>query len=173
MLWIDMNRIAPAPSIKAAFADESSQKLHQRLRPKLVKSYEGQWMHDKFHGHGIMHYHLTGGRYEGEWASGLRNGRGTMYYANGDRYEGEWMDGKRSGLGVFWLKNGDRYEGQWANDLKNGSGRYYYTQLKRIYEGEWLQDIAKCGFLKDFVVESSPIPPVSLRLLVVPCIDFF
>jgi hypothetical protein len=153
----------------ASFADDSESvgKLHRKPKVKLVKSYDGEWLHDKFHGRGVMYYHLTGARYEGEWARGRQNGWGTMFYPNGDRYEGEWLEGKRSGQGVIWLSNGDRYEGSWLNDVKNGSGKYHYNQLKRIYDGEWLQDVAKCGYLRDIASESSPIPPVSGYLLCV------
>jgi hypothetical protein len=34
--------------------------------------YEGQWMEDKKHGHGIYTYLLTGERYEGDWRDGLK-----------------------------------------------------------------------------------------------------
>ena len=35
-----------------------------------------------------------GGRYDGEWRNGDRNGRGVLIYSDGCRYDGEWKDDK-------------------------------------------------------------------------------
>jgi len=37
----------------------------------------------------------------GDVKNGKRDGKGTMYYANGSTYEGEWKDDKRAGTGTF------------------------------------------------------------------------
>ena len=62
-------------------------------------------------------------------------------------------DGKRSGLGVVTYENGDRFEGYWLDDKKEGPGRYFYLSSQKMYEGEWVNDVAKCGVYMD-------MPPV-------------
>ena len=44
------------------------------------------------HHYGIM-INPTGERYEGEWVSGVRNGKGRMEYFEGCVYDGYWKDG--------------------------------------------------------------------------------
>lgn len=51
----------------------------------------------------------------------------------------------RSGLGVLTFVNGDRYEGHWLADKKEGPGRYFYSATRKVYTGEWVDDVAKCG----------------------------
>lgn len=43
------------------------------------------------------------------------------------------------------IDDGNRYEGHWSEDKKEGPGRYYYFTTNKLYEGEWLNDVAKCG----------------------------
>jgi len=43
------------------------------------------------------------------------------------------------------LENGNRYEGCWLYDKKEGPGRYFYIKTNKVYDGEWHNDIAKCG----------------------------
>ena len=119
-------------------------------------------------------------RYEGEWRSGLKHGHGKMVYANGDVYEGDWMDDQRAGLGVLTLgacldfdgraraspcsrrlgcvcvaANGDTYEGHWLADKKEGPGRYFYVSTRKMYEGEWVDDVAKCGVFSDIPIDAA------------------
>ena len=50
--------------------------------------YEGEWIENLPHGHGV--YHLTNGDvYEGALLGGHRTGTGQIQHANGDKYEGE------------------------------------------------------------------------------------
>ena len=51
----------------------------------------------------------------------------------------------RSGLGVLTFVNGDRYEGHWLADKKEGPGRHFYSATRKVYTGEWVDDVAKCG----------------------------
>ncbi len=64
----------------------------------------------------------------------------------------------------------NRYEGSWRNDKKNGPGRYFYLDRGQLYEGTWLDDVPKCGEMKDFGREAAPAPtqypiPVVGRLI--------
>ena len=47
-----------------------------------------------------------GSWYEGEMKDGLRNGKGTYYWANGDRYIGNWAKGAMHGTGVITYSDG-------------------------------------------------------------------
>lgn len=68
-------------------------------------------------------------RYEGEFQNGLRNGKGTLYYADGNRYEGEFIDNYINGEGIYYLPSGERIEGTFQENtetsLVNGSGTYF------------------------------------------------
>jgi hypothetical protein len=121
---------------------------------KLRKHYTGDWADNKKHGLGIAYYE-NGDKYEGEWSGNMRHGRGKMVYANGDIFEGDWADDKRSGLGVLTMECGDRYEGHWLQDNKEGPGRFFYLATHKLYEGEWVNDVAKCGTFADIPEEST------------------
>ena len=49
--------------------------------------------------------------------------------------------------------NGDQYEGNWVADCKQGPGRYFYIATKKMYEGEWVDDVARCGVFSDIPAE--------------------
>lgn len=48
-------------------------------------------------------------------------GKGTVIYKNGDKYEGDWASDVRHGLGTLWIyKDGKykvRYNGEWRDDV--------------------------------------------------------
>jgi len=70
-------------------------------------------------------------------------------------------------LNLCSLANENRYEGTWRDDKKNGPGKYYYLTHGQMYEGVWLDDVAKCGTMKDFDRDNAseptqyPIPKVN------------
>lgn len=109
--------------------------------------YQGDFARNKFHGVGKMFYD-SGDKYEGNFENHRRHGRGLCEYANGDVYEGEWRNDKRSGRGLLLLKNGDRFDGSFADDEKSGPGVYYYFSTRKMYEGEWVAGVPKCGEYK-------------------------
>lgn len=122
---------------------------------ELFLEYSGGWLADARHGLGSGHW-PNGDVYEGEWAEGRRAGWGSMYYASGERYEGEWADDMRSGFGKLFLTNGNVYEGSWDFDVKDGPGRLYFVAKNKLYEGEWLNDEAKCGVFVDIELSDDP-----------------
>jgi hypothetical protein len=123
-------------------------KNFKELEPGYRKLYAGDWKHDVRCGVGTSYY-PDGARYEGEWQDNVRCGWGTMYYADGSRYDGEWRDDMRHGQGILLLPNFDRYEGIFVHDKKEGPGKFFFKQKKQIYEGEWSEDMPKCGALRD------------------------
>jgi hypothetical protein len=65
---------------------------------------------------GILTYR-DGEIYEGDFKSGLRDGKGKMTYANGDTYEGDWRLERREGKGELRTDDGTLlYKGNWIND---------------------------------------------------------
>jgi hypothetical protein len=42
--------------------------------------------------------------------------------------------------------------------MKNGPGKFYYLDKGQFYEGTWVNDIPKCGTMKDFGREGAPNP---------------
>jgi hypothetical protein len=80
------------------------------------------------------------GKYIGEVANGLREGRGTMLLYNGDIYEGDWKNDKAEGKGIYYFITGDKFDGDWINGLYEGKGILYYSKGNR-YEGDWKNGI--------------------------------
>jgi len=60
--------------------------------------------------------------YEGDYAKGLRSGKGIFYFTSGDRYEGEVVKDIRQGKGTYFWKTGSKWVGTFANGLHNGTG---------------------------------------------------
>lgn len=48
-----------------------------------------------------MYVNAKGGKYDGEWLNGLKNGKGTTYHSNGDIFEGHYVNNKKHGKGKF------------------------------------------------------------------------
>ena len=65
-----------------------------------------------------------------------------MIKPSGESYEGDFVRENDQDWGSH-ATNGDRYEGQWLSDEKNGPGRFFYNSTKKIYEGEWIDGVAK------------------------------
>ena len=59
---------------------------------------------------------------------GLKNGKGTYYYANGNIFEGIWKNDKKEGYGVYsYLTTGEKYEGDWMQGEKHGQGTFHFA----------------------------------------------
>jgi len=59
---------------------------------------------------------------------------------SGSQYTGEWENNKR---------DGNIYSGGWCKDMKEGKGSFLYKAKNQRYDGEWINNIAKCGILVD------------------------
>lgn len=131
------------------------------INPKskeCTQKYWGEWKNGKKHGFGTYFYSCSA-VYEGEWSEDTQNGWGRMYYANGDIYEGEWLKDKSHGQGTLRCANENWYEGTWRDGKKNGYGKFFYFDQGQVYEGVWLDGIAKCGTLSDCGRNEAPRPP--------------
>ena len=121
------------------------------------RSFEGDWCQGQWHGQGIMR-NAHGDVYEGQLVNDLKDGPGTLTYADGrvltgrfkdgycdngqllfpdgSIYEGELRDGKRNGLGVYHFADGGFYQGYSENGAFHGQGKMQWFD-DGIYEGEW------------------------------------
>lgn len=61
----------------------------------------GRWIDGKVHGRAMQLNSGAGGRYEGYFKDGLRDGRG-LYSWFGNRYNGQFVAGRFCGLGGRW-----------------------------------------------------------------------
>lgn len=59
---------------------------------------------------------------------------------------------------LFPAENGNRYEGNWQRGVKNGSGRFFHLDHGQLFEGFWVDDVAKCGTMIDFGRDEAPQP---------------
>ncbi|XP_030623967.1 MORN repeat-containing protein 3 [Chanos chanos] len=124
---------------------------------QYTRVYLGSWKNDKKDGFGTYFYSESA-FYEGEWLEDKRSGWGRMYFENGDIYEGEWLKDKHHGRGMLRLANENRYEGSWKDGKKNGHGKFFYLDKGQLYEGLWVDGVAKCGTVSDFGREEAPTP---------------
>jgi hypothetical protein len=83
-------------------------------------TYDGSWVVDRRHGHGIFTI-AQGAVYDGDFHDDEMHGRGELRWPNGDVYVGEFRHGCRDGVGTFaWGEGeaaGDRYEGPLATTM--------------------------------------------------------
>ncbi|KAM6902107.1 MORN repeat-containing protein 3 [Xenentodon cancila] len=116
---------------------------------EFSRKYSGEWKNGKKHGYGTYFYNNSA-VYEGDWSEDQRSGWGRMHYLNGDLYEGEWINDKNNGRGLMIFSNGNWYDGTWRDGKKNGDGKLFYPKKGLVYEGFWVDGIARCGTLSDF-----------------------
>jgi hypothetical protein len=81
----------------------------------------------------------NGSRYQGQiiTATGVREGRGKLYYGNGSIYEGEFRNDTPDGHGLLRFNNGAVYEGEFAGGEANGKGRQTFL-TGDVYEGDFV-----------------------------------
>ena len=82
---------------------------------------------------------MIAGEFTGKIVEGVREGKGTLKWANGDEYIGVFKNGLRHGKGVFREKNGRSYEGQWLISQKEGKGREVWPNGD-VYVGSYSRD---------------------------------
>ncbi|XP_031517606.1 MORN repeat-containing protein 3-like, partial [Papio anubis] len=58
----------------------------------------------------------------------------------------------------FPPENGNRYEGCWERGMKNGLGRFFHLDHGQLFEGFWVDNMAKCGTMIDFGRDEAPEP---------------
>ncbi len=83
-----------------------------------------------------------GGRYNGEFRDGEKNGYGSYISTNGEKYDGEYINGKPNGWGIYIYSNGDKYTGNFKDNLFNGEGVLIKQNGVKL-SGIWERDILK------------------------------
>jgi len=109
--------------------------LLRSVKKKQIGSFEGRMAR------GMMaegyEQAPDGGKYEGLYKDGLREGKGAALYKDGVRYDGEWRAGKREGRGAATYPLGGRYEGPWHADRPaGGNGKVTYAGDQRTVNAE-------------------------------------
>lgn len=61
-----------------------------------------------------------------------------VWTENNTRFEGQFVGSKKNGHGRFEWANGSYYEGNFESDVFNGEGTYYFADLKKTYEGDFV-----------------------------------
>merc|ERR1711939_1149555 len=102
--------------------------------------YDGDWNSFLRQGKGTFEF-VSGTSYEGHWDGGcIQSDGGTTTcqakFNNGDVYQGEWANGCMAGQGEYRYANGDVYTGGWANNQREGPGLYKYSN-GGVYLGAW------------------------------------
>lgn len=82
----------------------------------------------------------SGTSYNGAWSSGLMNGNGRFWFANGSNnqntYEGTFVNGAFvNGKVIF--PDGSTYTGGWSNGVPQGQGTYTYPDNGPSISGNW------------------------------------
>uniref|UniRef100_A0AAY4ATE9 MORN repeat-containing protein 3 n=1 Tax=Denticeps clupeoides TaxID=299321 RepID=A0AAY4ATE9_9TELE len=135
------------------------------------KVYHGGWKNNKMDGFGTYFY-TRSSYYEGGWKEGRRSGWGRMQYESGDVYQGQWLQDQENGQGMLCLANKNRYEGGWKDGKRDGHGKFFFLDRGQLYEGFWVDGVAKCGTVSDFGRDEAPQPgtyPIPELLKCVPC----
>nr|UMO78775.1 morn repeat domain [Pandoravirus belohorizontensis] len=95
---------------------------------------EGEWTHGKRHGR--VTEVVAGGRYDGAYVNGAREGHGTFAWRSGSVYRGMYAANQRSGWGVLDYADGRHYEGHWLCGVRRGEGKMALPD-GRSYVGRW------------------------------------
>ena len=79
--------------------------------------------------------------FEGEFINWKRNGKGKEYFLVFLIFEGEYMDGKRNGFGKEYYINGAiKFKGEYQDGKINGKGKEYDCLGRLIFEGEYVDN---------------------------------
>ena len=106
---------------------------------KVIETYEGEFVDNKFHGKGLYNWINKKKKYDGEWKDGKMNGKGEFNWKDGRGYKGEFKDDSREGYGEFRWYDGRMWKGNWKNGEKVGIG--YLIDSSGVQQvGEWKDD---------------------------------
>lgn len=80
-----------------------------------------------------------GGRFEGNFKNGKREGFGTEYWSDGGGFSGYYKEGKREGPGKEHWSDGGGFEGMYVGGQRNGKGKELWS------DGGWFEGSYKDG----------------------------
>jgi len=70
------------------------------------------------------YYYSDGGKHEGFYSNGNRNGTGIYTFASGDVYYGNFVNGAKDGYAFYKWTDGSAYIGYYKNEKIHGEGMY-------------------------------------------------
>lgn len=118
--------------------------LYAEQDPGERSKFQGEWVHGKRHGQGILIWR-NGSRYDGNFIDDKLGGQGALLWALGLEYRGEWINNYAHGRGELRFPNGKRYFGEWANGKRHGWGHLTFPvndEKQRVeYVGGWFEDL--------------------------------
>lgn len=107
---------------------------------KNGNKYEGEFKSNQKNGKGKLIY-TDGSVYEGEFKQDLPEGSGIFTTDDGNVFEGTFQDGSMI-EGVIRYKNGERYEGSTKDTkFRHGRGRMYDIMGKLTFEGNFAENV--------------------------------
>ena len=84
-------------------------------------SYVGEWKGGVAEGFGLF-IEAKGSRYEGDFVSFVKQGKGTEKFQSGDLYTGQYNKGRFDGFGEYYWADGSFYKGFFKNGVRSGHG---------------------------------------------------
>ena len=111
--------------------------------------YEGDLVRGLPHGFGLRKF-SNEDFYEGQFEEGLAHGHGTIRYKsdpNLEKYVGMWSSGLREGFGTLFFADSSLMVGHWKNDA------FYYGEFQRsdgtLISGKWTRESLSEGKVRD------------------------
>ena len=107
----------------------------------LASRYEGDYGADaRRHGTGRYVYPNAFFKYDGEWAHGLKHGRGRFELGDGTVYEGDMFEGEITGRGRKTWADGRTYEGDFVEGEMHGEGTHVSADGAEKYSGGFFRN---------------------------------
>lgn len=103
------------------------------------ETFGGEFIDGKLTGKANYSNSVTKEKYQGEFVSGVKHGKGEQSILNNFKYVGEFFQGKKQGNGVIKYANGSVYKGEFWGDMKHGKGAILTVKNVK-YEGDFLND---------------------------------
>eukprot|EP00927_Polykrikos_kofoidii_P027093 TRINITY_DN23966_c0_g2_i1.p1 TRINITY_DN23966_c0_g2~~TRINITY_DN23966_c0_g2_i1.p1 ORF type:complete len:1351 (-),score=173.71 TRINITY_DN23966_c0_g2_i1:191-4243(-) len=133
--------LAGAGRVYMGFRNDQGQKDgYGVMRGKDGTIYSGQWASGRREGHGTLFF--EGGVFEGSWRNGGAEGKGTVQFKNGDAFTGMYSNNEKCGLGVYRWTDGAEEQGEYLNGKKVGWHRWRQSgdEWELLYEDGSVQE---------------------------------
>jgi len=104
------------------------------------RQYQGQWMHDRPHGRGIM-LAANKDKYHGLFAFGQYDGPGDLQTAAGERYLGTFRFNKLNGLGIYISANDEYFLGEFSQHKRHGRFLFFARLGGKPEYQIWFNDV--------------------------------
>jgi len=143
-------RLAGIQSARFVLADDNQVEVqYDLLMEETLEVPEGLWLGSSVregyselpHGWGILNFNdddqFQRLKYEGNMASGLMEGHGTLWWKDGSYYTGQFHNNMKDQFGAIFYANGDIFSGSWSEEKKNTSSGMYLFGQGGVMEGSF------------------------------------